>query len=195
MELPKRKRIRLPVYNYSENGAYFITICSYEHTPIFGEVTVGQGLCSCRLSETGKLIDEEILNLGIRYAPIRIDKYVIMPNHVHLLVRINDTKNQPASIGPDEKREADRQEQSPCPTVRPAASVSDIVCALKSITTKRANKMDGVTGRKIWQIRFHDHVVRNEQDYKEIAEYIDNNPARWEQDRYYAAVCAKNIQL
>ena len=159
-----RKQIRLQNYDYSENGAYFITICTYERKCILGtipkipNVCVGQGLCSCQLSEFGIIVNEEIENLTSRYNHINIDKYVIMPDHLHMLLSIN--------------KPLQRQEQSPCPTI------SDVICTLKSITTKRINKQRGTSGKTIWQSRFIDHVIRNEQDYLKHWEYIDNNPIR-----------------
>ncbi|MCL2568005.1 MAG: transposase [Oscillospiraceae bacterium] len=96
-----------------------------------------------------------------------------MPNHVHLLLKVN-------RIDPLGERQGDagRQGQSPCPTV------GDVVGALKSITTKRANEQDGVRGRKIWQFRFHDRIICTEAEYQCIWQYIDENPAKWAEDRY-----------
>ena len=166
-----RKQIRLQNYDYSNNGAYFVTICTKERKCVLGtipktqNICVGQGLCSCRLSDIGIVVDEEIRNLTSRYKYIEIQKYVIMPNHLHMIISIN---NPPI-----------RQEQSPCPTI------SDIICTLKSITTKRINKQRNTPGKKIWQSRFHDHVIRNENDYLQILQYIENNPFQWELDKYF----------
>jgi REP element-mobilizing transposase RayT len=225
MELPKRKRIRLPKHNYVENGVYFITICSHEHAHIFGEIPVGQGLCPCRvgeptikrglcggrslvykgvsrmsapccyLSAIGKLIDEETLKLETRYTNIHVDKYVVMPNHVHLLLRIDATESHAGQKESGSKCGFSRQGQSPCPThdIQSRESISDTVRTLKSTTTKRANAMSGTAGRKIWQYRFHDHIVRNEIEYLEIIEYIENNPMRWEQDRYCFTARTKTL--
>ena len=164
-DLPVRKNIRLQGYDYSNCGAYFITICVKDRQEILGEI-VGQGLCSCRLSSIGKIIDIEIVQLAMRYPQIEILKYVIMPNHVHLLLAIVET----------------RQEQSPCPT---KPSIGDVICALKSITTKKANQHDRMKGRKIWQFRYYDHIIRDEPEYQRIWQYIDENPQRWPDDCYY----------
>ena len=93
MELPYRKSIRLKEYDYSQNGAYFITICTHNRERIFGDI-VGQGLCSCRLSPIGEIINNEILNIEKRYMGIKIDKYVIMPNHIHLIIQIHNESRQ-----------------------------------------------------------------------------------------------------
>ncbi len=100
-----------------------------------------------------------------------------MPNHVHLLISI---------VG-------ERQEQSPCPTTNDGGdniinlhpTIGDIICVLKSISTKKANQMDETKSRKIWQFRFHDHVIRNHKSYLEIWQYIDTNEAKWKEDKFY----------
>ena len=174
--LPKRKCIRLKNYDYSQNGTYFITICSHNRESIFAEIFVGQGLCSCRTTRIGDIVDEEIANLPARYPNIAIYKHVIMPNHIHMIIAINRTQQER------------RQEQSPCPTnttPNPTVAIGDIVCALKSITTKRANQYDDIKGRKIWQTRYHDHIIRGEEEYLKIWQYVDENPAQWAEDRYY----------
>lgn len=168
-ELPIRKKIRLEGYDYSNAGAYFITICTQKGLHLFGEIEndVGQGLCSCRLTTTGEVVVKEWYSLIEKYPNTIFDNFVVMPNHVHAIIVIQ--------LG-------ERQEQSSCPT---NPTIGDIICTYKSITTKLCNKNDGVTGRKIWHFRFHDHIIRNESEYHKIWRYINENPARWAEDRYY----------
>ena len=168
-DLPVRKIIRLQEHDYSSNGAYFITICTQKSLHLFGEI-VGQGLCSCRLTPIGGIIEREWYSLTERYPHIIFDNFVVMPNHIHAIISINQ----------DLKTQQERQEQSPCPT-RP--TIGDIICAYKSITTKLCNKNDNITGRKIWHTRYHDHIIRNQEDYQRIWQYIDENPAKWSEDR------------
>ncbi len=163
MEIAKRKSIRLKNYDYSWNGAYFVTICTYNRECILAEI-VGQGLCSCRFTNIGKIVEKEIKNLENRYKNILIPNFIIMPNHVHFIIEIDNNT---------------RQEQSPCPTI------GDVVCTLKSITTKEANLLDNTKGRKIWQYRYHDHIIRNEKEYQQIWQYIDTNTIKWQIDCYY----------
>ena len=167
MELPKRKKIRLPGYDYSQKGAYFITVCTKDKARLLGEI-VGQGLCSCRLTDMGEIARQEIEKISERFPCAFVDKYVIMPNHFHMILLLD----------------AKRQEQSPCPTV------GDVMCALKSISTRKANIADNTPGRKIWQFRFYDHIIRSEQDYQEISQYIEENPQRWNEDRFRQNACA-----
>ena len=174
VELPKRKSIRLKQFDYSQNGYYFITICTYNRERLLGEF-VGQGLCSCRFSEIslsmiGEIISSELLQLEKRYPTIKINKHIMMPNHIHAIIVLGNDKQQ---------KTEKRQEQSPCPTI------GDIICTFKSITTKQCNKNDNIQGRKIWQPRFHDHIIRNEQEYQQIWQYIDTNTMKWQDDCYY----------
>ena len=161
--LPKRKPTRLKGYDYSTPGAYFITICTHNKQCILGDIIVGQGLAPAEinLSQYGNIAKDQLLDLENRYKSIKIDKYVIMPNHIHLIMRINN----PAGA-------------SPCPTI------SDIICSFKSLTTRACNKSDNKT-QKIFQTSFHDHIIRNEKDYKKIWEYIDTNAIKWKQDCFY----------
>ena len=163
-QFTKRKSLRLKGYDYSSAGYYFITICTHQRQSLLCNVVVGQGLCSCQMSDAGKICETELIELEKRYNNIRIDKSIFMPNHMHTIIAI------------------DRQEQSPCPT---QPTILDIICVFKSITTKRYNKMLGISGRTLWQPRFHDHIIRNEEEYKRIWQYIDNNPATWIDDIYY----------
>ena len=162
MELPKRKPTRLKNFDYSSNGYYFITICTHNRENIFCNI-VGQGLAPAeiKLSLFGEIANLEILDLEKRYENIKIDKYVIMPNHIHAIIAI---RNKSAGA-------------SPCPTL------SDIVCTFKSITTRKCHKLN--SKQKIWQTSFHDHIIRGEAAYLKIWDYIDKNPAKWVEDCFY----------
>ena len=162
MDLPKRKPTRLKGYDYSQNGTYFITICTNDRKCILGHI-VGQGLAPAEivLSHYGKIAKEQLLDLENRYKTIKINKYVIMPNHIHIIVIIENTAVA-----------------SPCPTI------SDVICSFKSLTTRICNKSNNKP-QKIFQSSFHDHIIRGEKDYQKIWEYIDTNVLRWEKDCFY----------
>ena len=162
MELPKRKSTRLKTFDYSQNGYYFVTVCTHNKKCVFSNV-VGQWLAPAevRLTEFGKILNEEIIALEKRYKNIRIDKYVIMPNHIHTIIII---QNETAGA-------------SPCPTL------SDIVCTLKSLTTRKCHLINSKI--TIWQRSFHDHIIRDESDYLKIWNYIDTNPQKWKEDCFY----------
>lgn len=160
MPLPKRKAIRLKEYDYSLAGCYFITLCVQGRRCILSEITVGEGLAppGVRLTEAGALAEEQLRQIPKRFPTVLVDKYVIMPNHIHLILRL-----QGGTGG-----------ASPSPTI------TQVVGAFKSLTTRQCA---GET--KLFQRSFYDHVIRNEADYQEIWTYIDQNPAKWREDRFY----------
>ena len=145
-----RKNIRLSGYDYSRAGAYFVTICTTERAPIFWK----DFLCP-ELSPSGMIASEEVRALEERFLPVRIEKYVIMPDHVHILLTLR------------------RQGLCPCPTL------GSVVGAYKSITTKRINRETGAPGEKIWQFRYYEHIVRGEEDFLAMWRYIEENLAHW----------------
>ena len=190
-ELQVRKKIRMEGYDYSGNGAYFITICTQKRLHLFGEIEdgVGQGLCSCRLTEIGEVIKKEWQSLAQKYPHIIFDNFVVMPNHIHAIIIINFNECHERNKRQGQDKWGERQEQSPCPTptkprhmMYPRTTIGDIICAYKSITTKICNKNDNITGRKIWQFRFHDRIIRNETEYRKIWKYINENPLKWRED-------------
>lgn len=159
MELPQRRPNRIPNYDYSTPGAYFITICTKDKKCIFGEnvgATIGRPP-KPMLSRCGRIVDAAIRSIPAYYPAITLDHYVVMPNHIHLLLQINT--------------DADGQ-----PMVAP--TISTVIQQLKGVVTKQI-------GHPVWQKLFHDHVIRGEMDYLKIWEYIDNNPTRWEEDCFY----------
>ncbi len=155
MILPVRKIQRLPNFDYSQNAAYFITICTKEHRCILSHI-VGCGAFTAprvELTEYGKIVDRYIRSMK------DVDNYVIMPNHVHLIISITDNDGATRAS-------------------HPTQSISTRIAAMKSLASKKI-------GHSIWQTSFHDHIIRGEQDYREIWRYIEENPLRWESDRYY----------
>ena len=180
MDLPKRKSLRLPDYDYSAPGAYFVTICTHDRRCILSDIVVGAdalGGPQVALTPIGQIVEEQIQAIPARYPTIGIEKYVIMPNHVHLLVSIRDLSGG-ASPSPTVGTEASSSEGDMLP------SLFDVVRVLKSLTTRMARPFLGEN--PLWQRSYHEHVIRNEEDYRQIWEYIDSNHARWAEDRYYS---------
>ncbi len=161
MELPKRKQIRLKNYDYSNSGLYFITICTHKRKNILSNI-VGEGFPLPQLTPQGKITENYILKINKKYPCINIKKYIIMPNHIHIILKIlNDGRGNPS------------------PTI------SNVVGWLKYNITKHINKIHGTTGNKIFQRSFHDHIIRSEEDYIKICNYIDTNPQKWISDCFY----------
>jgi len=163
LDLPKRKQIRLPEFDYSTPGAYFVTICTQNRRCILSDIAVGEGLAppAVLLTPIGKCVEEQIRALSQRYPMVTIDSYVIMPNHLHMIVRISGEAGG----------------ASPSPTLY------DVVRVLKSLTTRLSR--GHLEDLPLWQRGYYEHVIRGEKDDLEIWEYIDTNPARWAEDRYY----------
>ena len=159
---PQRKHPRLDYYDYSAPGAYFVTICTQDRRCLLSHI-VGRGLAPAeiQLTECGQIAGTQLLLLEERYPVLRIDRYVIMPNHIHIILILD------ASAG-----------ASPRPTV------PEIICAYKSITTRECKKVCPID--KLFQTSFYEHVIRGQADYDEIATYIDNNPKQWQLDKLYA---------
>lgn len=152
-----RHNMRLREFDYSLPGAYFLTVCAKNRQQILSTIYKERII----LSSIGQICEKQLLLLKERY-PIRLERHVIMPNHVHVLLSIY------------------KAEQSPAPTI------SDIVCTWKSVTTKLVNAEMHTPGNVLWQRSFYDHVVRNEDDFRNIWQYIDDNPKKWELDRFYS---------
>lgn len=157
MERPQRKPNRLPQYDYSRAGYYFITVCVKNREPLLWELPVGATCGRPPLSPLGMIVEEELRRLDHMYAHIGVDKFVIMPNHIHLILQIR----------PDG-----------CGRPQVAPTISRVMKQFKGVVTKRA-------GLSLWQKSFHDHVIRSEADYLRVWNYIDVNPARWVEDEYF----------
>jgi len=186
---------RAPWWDYAAAGAYFITIVTAGRAHLFGEVRDGRMV----LSPLGEIVREEWdKSFDIR-AELVCDYYVIMPNHIHAIVRIvdvdddvDDDADDPvethgrASLRGERGRASLRGEQPNTGVAyRPPKSISSFVAGFKSAATKRINAYRNTPGAAVWQARFHDHIIRNAREYERIAAYIVNNPARWREDRYH----------
>lgn len=154
MDLPKRKNIRLNDYNYSSNGAYFITICTKNKENLLWK-NVGANcvrpLDQLPLSKIGIVIENEIYKLNTVYENIKVDKYQIMPNHIHLIIFIYEDSNGRTQFAP---------------------TISRIIKQFKGSITKQ-------NGFSIWQKSFYDRIIRNEKEYQSVWNYIHNNPLKY----------------
>ena len=155
--MEKRKALRLPEYCYNRNGAYFITICTKKRRQCLSRIVGADAYIGPHavLTKWGDVVERYIHTIP------GIDTYVIMPNHVHMIVRIES-------------------EDGPMWASAPTQSVSDRIRSFKTLVSKQI-------GHSIWQRSFYDHVIRNEEDYLHIWQYIDRNPAKWAEDEYYYA--------
>jgi len=156
MDIAERKPNRLRDYDYSNNGAYFITICTQGRKPMLSTI-VGDD-AHIVPKPYGLIAEKYIRNV------LEIEKYVLMPDHIHMIIRLNDGPMW-ASAPTDANAGVDSY-------IRGKSKISSIVRSIKILTTKEI-------GTSIFQRSFYDHVIRNQQDYDEIWQYIDNNPRKW----------------
>lgn len=157
MNLPNRKKLRLNGYDYSTPGYYFVTICSNNKKNIFCHINSDGTI---KKSWAGDILESNIKNIESHYSNVRIDKYVIMPNHLHMIVVISYFENTERS--------------------RPFPTLSNVIGLFKSGVSNEV-------GFTVWQKSFHDHIIRNEKSYLQILKYIENNPLSWMEDCYYIA--------
>lgn len=168
-----RKQLRIKDYDYSAKGMYFITICTHNRKKILSSVMtnntlfVGAGLASAqeniKLTYVGKVIDESIIKLQGEFH-IDISSYVIMPNHIHMIIDNLKLKRADA---------------------RPAPTIGDIICSFKSRTAMeylQINKRKNIYNEKLWQRNYYEHIIRNEKELYKIVEYIEYNPFNWKTD-------------
>ncbi|MBE7441551.1 MAG: hypothetical protein HS119_03765 [Flavobacteriales bacterium] len=182
-----RKSIRLKEYNYSQAGLYFITICCQNRICRFGNVVDGEMM----LNEFGIVAYNEWVKLSERFSNFELDVFQIMPNHMHGIILLNDI-SVGAGVNPAQNDLYTQNDGKPNDnnrtTARVAPTVSNIVGAYKSLVANGCLdifKSQNETMGKLWQRNYYEHIIRNEQSYQTIAEYIINNPAKWADDKFY----------
>ena len=224
-ELPKRKQIRITEYDYSQNGYYFITVCTKDRENIFYDIPTTKinindnddyvvGATIGRLNENGKIVKNAIEKIHDKYSYCYVDKYVIMPNHIHMILVIDKPEQKNETTGNGRPMVGNGR-----PMVAPTVQFPEI-----SVTTTEKTKPYGQTQNKIvgavndrpdaeinyptisrimkqfkgyvskqigytcWQKSFYEHIIRNDREYQKIYEYIENNPVKWEEDKYYNSI-------
>jgi len=167
--LHHRRSIRLKGYDYSQAGLYFVTICCQNRVCAFGEIVNNEMV----LNEYGQIVQMVWDELPQHYDNIQLGEFMIMPNHIHGIVVITDD-----NVGAGLK---------PAPTTTTTNhGLSEIVRALKTFSARKINESRNTPGEKLWQRNYWEHIIRNEQSYQRIADYIVNNPINWQSDKFYA---------
>jgi REP element-mobilizing transposase RayT len=176
-----RRSIRLKGYDYSQEGAYFVTIVTWRREFLFGEI-VNQEM---RLSQRGKIVDECWRSIPEHFPHAELGAYVIMPNHVHGIIIINPTgenwiaTNTSQSVGA--RHASPPQHASPLrPRGVASGSLGAIVGSFKSAVTKRIGRELNETG--IWQRNYYEHIIRDDKDLQNKTDYIEANPLLWDED-------------
>ncbi len=185
-----RKNLRLPAYNYTSPGYYFVTICTHKQKRLLGQIIHTEGGSRAAptvkgssynqntnknivggvrerpsrmcLNQIGKIAQESWLWLEQQYDHVSLDWFVIMPNHIHGIIIIKEGGSRAA----------------------PTKPLGQLIGAFKTISTKQINILRNTPGTKIWQRNYYEHVIRNEESLQKIREYIVNNPQKWHMDEY-----------
>jgi len=152
----------LPLFSYASTASYFVTLCTKDRQHYFGALLNGE----LHLSAIGKICEECLNNLPLKYSFIRLDEYVIMPNHMHAIFTINNPGKERML---HEKRFQPEKE-----------SLSSVIRNFKSTVTLLVRR--NISAMDVWQPRFFDRIVRDENELRRIRTYIRNNPARWKID-------------
>ena len=166
-EKPVRKKNRLASYDYSEPGAYFVTVCTRGREKLLWDPTIVGAAISrppdehrlpCAFSDYGRIVDQAICNLPEHYPHILVDQYVVMPNHIHLLLSVSEMGSGRLIAAP---------------------TLSTVIGQMKRWASREA-------GISLWQKSFYEHVIRDQEDYLAVWNYIYGNPAKWSEDIYFS---------
>lgn len=175
-----RRSIRLKGYDYSQTGVYFVTICAYKRECLFGEIN--NSVMS--LNKFGQIVRDEWIKTKIIRSKIKLDEFMIMPNHFHGIIIIFD--NDRRGTGQNNCRgtghRAPTVEQFGKPTHN---SIPTIIRSFKSVVTKRINQLRKIPDASVWQRNYYEHVIRHDDEFNRIREYIINNPLNWRDDENY----------
>ena len=182
-ERPQRKRVRLTGYDYSQAGVYFVTVCTHERVCCLSRIVPPACVGALHeapaviLTDMGQIVEIMIQSLPHRYPGVTVIKYIIMPNHIHLLFEVSSSVPQ---------GRAHRDAPLPAEMTQKGGTrslLAQMIGYLKMNATKAVRSR--YPDFQLWQPRYHDHVVRNDADHLRIWNYIDTNPARWAEDEYY----------
>jgi putative transposase len=165
--IQRRNSLRLQGYDYSQEGAYYITIVTADRQKTLGDI---QGETT-QLSLAGNVIDAEWQKLPDRFPGVELDAFVVMPNHVHGIILLSEERNS--------------EKNGSISVSHNKANLSMIIGSYKSVTSRIIRRFHFLRTNEIWHRGFHDHIIRSVEDYERIREYILNNPAHWPSDEEY----------
>lgn len=178
-----RRSIRLKGYDYGSEGLYFVTICTHQRLPLFGQIEDGE----MHLTDIGKRVTDFFNALPEKYPQIGLGEFVVMPNHFHCILEIKKSENNvtdgvnvgQADVGSANVGQANMGQADPAPTMT-TMTLGRVIGYFKYMTTKDAN-----LPHPLWQRNYYEHIIRNGNEWEKIVDYIRNNPRRWQSDRMY----------
>ena len=195
-EIHYRRSIRIKEYDYSREGLYFITICTSNHKRLLGQIYNDEMM----LNEFGEIAYHEWLQTGEIRKSVVLQEFVIMPNHMHGIIEINDSPRRGTlsrALVRNTQMHSVREHRGAsgegtcqrAPTERfgkpTSNTIPTIVRGFKSTVTKQINDIRKTSGYPVWQRSYYEHIIRNEKSYNRISEYIRYNPEKWLKDKYY----------
>ncbi len=163
--IDQRKSVRLREYDYSQPGEYFVTICTYNHECMFGNIVEEE----MKLSTEGAIAQRCWEEIPKHFSNVQLDEYIIMPNHVHGIIILTERM-----VGT--RHAVSLQEQFAKPVI---GSIPTIVRSFKSATTKRIHEVQNAPSLPVWQSRFFERIIRNDKELDKIRDYISNNILKW----------------
>ncbi len=204
-DIHHRRSIRLKGYDYSRSGLYFITLCVVDRICVFGNIVDGK----MQLNDIGRLVEEEWLNtVDVRNGDVRLHNYIVMPNHFHAIIEICECMDElhspqilmntdnvgeyamgececrgesysPQILNTDNVGECEKSEcDSPLRMKSPSKTVGAIVRGFKGAVSRQL-------GYSVWQRNYYEHIIRTGESYRQISDYIVNNPTKWQDDKFY----------
>jgi putative transposase len=168
-----RNSIRLPNYDYTQAGAYFITLVTNNREYLFGEVDHSQ----MHLSSIGNVVQEVWKSIPIHFPHATENHFVIMPNHIHGIIIVGARRAVPLPTNIQIFEQFGRPVKGSIPT---------IIRSFKSEATRRVNILRQTPGGKLWQRNYYEHIIRNEEEFQSVVDYILTNPMNWHDDTYFS---------
>lgn len=167
-----RRSIRLKGYDYSQDGTYFVTICTANRECIFGEIVEGNMI----LNDIGRIANDELHKTSMIRRNVKMDCTIVMPNHIHAIVVIDNNVGTYSNT-PLQKTDT--------PFRSPSHNLGAIIRGYKSTVTKQVNILRKTPGEPVWQRNYYENIIRDESSWNHIREYVKNNPQKWEEDRFF----------
>ena len=167
---PRRKTLRLPDYDYSQPGAYFITLLTYRRQQMLCDILDGEPV----YTRFGLIVKDSWMNLVQYHARLRLDEFCIMPDHLHgILWLVEDSNGGSTPIDPRVSEPATEMSTA-------SGLLSEIIRGFKSFSARKINTIRGTTGSPVWQRGFYEHVISGEDELNQIRQYILENPLKWQ---------------
>ena len=180
-----RKILRIPDFDYSQPGAYYVTIVTQDRKTLFGHIIDGEMI----LNDMGKMVEEVWIAIPKHFPNVKLGEFVIMPNHIHGIISI--TVEATHAVAAQDETLVEATHASPLPRVSRGplpGSIGAIIGSFKSAASKRFREIPNNPEKRLWQRNYYEHVIRNERDLQAIYKYIIANPMNWDKDEEFYSI-------